>query len=76
MCGQRPRVDELAGRKGAVCVGLFTALRCLAGLEVEGLFRISALLTDVEKLGKQWKKGKLPDLEHQDVHTVACECCV
>ena len=38
-------------------------------LQVEGLFRISALQADVEKTVKQWKKGKVVLLG--DEHTVA-----
>lgn len=38
-------------------------------LDVEGIFRISALQSDVEKLTKLWKKGKVAILG--DEHTVA-----
>ncbi len=50
---------------------LANALDCIEKkcLDVEGLFRISALQADIEKTVKQWKRGKVVLLG--DEHTVA-----
>ena len=59
---------------------LYLSICLYAGLDKEGIFRLSGRHTEIEELKKRWDNGEIVDIESSkiEVHTVAglCVCVI